>query len=300
MVILITGATGFIGEKVCKELIARGHTLRVLTRRIRNLPFPCQVYEWDPERRIFPLEALKDCESVINLAGEPIAAARWTSKVKQSILRSRVDSTSTLCRALQDSQIHRVHTFINASAIGYYGDRGNVVLSEESAKGSGFLADVCEQWEQSLLSDSFQARKIILRFGIVLGVDGGLLEKLVPVFKKGIGGAAGSGDQWMSWVHWKDLVRLIVFLLENPNMNPGTLNVAAPQPIQNKDFAQTLAQTLGVHAFIPVPAFVLKLAMGEMSALALESQRVSCEKAQSLGFSFQFETLIAALRDVFL
>lgn len=301
MKILIAGATGFIGKKLGSELALSGHQLHVLTRSAKglreNLPFPCRIFEWNPESNKIPLTALDGVDAVINLAGTPVASKRWSDKVKESILTSRLMSTECLWAAIQKSQDHNVHTFINASAIGYYGNSGDQIVDSESKAGDGFLAEVCQRWEKGFFKGPESIRKVAVRIGIVLGRDGGALDEMLPIFSKGIGGPLGSGKQWMSWIHVDDLVQVLIFAIENEKIK-GVINAVSSAPVRNYEFTKALATVLGVPAFLKAPSLALKVALGEMSEVLLSSQRVSCKKLIDHGFKYRFEDIHKALADL--
>ncbi len=288
MRILLTGATGFIGCQVGKALVKDGHEVVAMVRdpaRV-DLPFPAEIVSWSAPQ-------IPKVEAVIHLAGESIAGARWSESRKKEILNSRADTTKQLIDLLRKSEV-RPLSVICASAVGYYGNRGDEWLSEDSAKGNGFLAEVCESWETA--TDAFSSvsdRLVQLRIGIVLERFGGALAEILPIFKRGLGGTLGSGKQWMSWIHLEDLVGLMLFALKDTRVT-GKWNAVAPQPVTNKDFTRILAATLKCKSFFPVPALGLKLALGEMSDLLLASQRVK-EKFSSAGYLFRYSSLDAAL-----
>lgn len=279
MDIAITGASGFIGRRLSETLRAEGHRLRPLSRRTQE---PME-------------EALRGCEAVVHLAGEPVAQ-RWTDEVKRRIRESRVQGTLQVVQAVSVLPA-RPQVMVCASAIGIYGDRGDEVLTEESAPGSGFLPDVCREWEaQADLAGALGLRVVKLRLGVVLGRSGGALAKMIPPFKAFIGGKLASGRQWMSWVHLDDIVGLIRHALLNPVS--GAVNGTAPNPVTNAEFTHELASALHRPAIFPVPAFALKTLYGEMSQVMLGSQRVLPEVAKETGYRFQFRDVGPALRDV--
>ncbi len=299
MNILITGATGFIGRELGKELVFRGHQIRVMSRdshRARiHLPFPAEVISG---RDGLPARALEGIDAVINLAGEPLTAKRWTKAQKSKIRDSRVKITADLMRLVRNS---KVKTVISASAIGFYGDRGDEVLTEESGPGSGFLAEVCRNWEEELFQGAIgmksAPRSVAIRFGVVLGRSGGALEKLLPLFRRGLGGVVGSGRQYMSWIHIYDLVQMIVFALEDQNVK-GILNGVGPEPVDNWEFTRTLAKVVSRPAALPAPAFALRVALGEMAGILTSSQKVLPTRPMDLGFKFQYPGLESALQEI--
>jgi uncharacterized protein (TIGR01777 family) len=300
MNILITGATGFVGRRLCEMLHQAGHTVRALSRDSvaakQRVPHLKEVFPWNPLQELPPLRAFEGCDAVINLAGESIAG-RWTAPKKQLIRDSRVLGTKNLVNALAQLS-SRPKVLISASAIGYYGDRGEETLTEDAAPGSDFLAQVCRDWEnEALKAESLGMRVVRLRIGLVLGRGGGTLQALLPLFRVGLGGPLGSGRQWWSWIHRDDLCRLIVQILANESIS-GPVNATAPQPVRQKEFAQVLGRVLRRPAFLPTPAFALKIALGEFADGILASQRALPRRAQEMGYRFQFEELEGALREI--
>lgn len=279
-----------------EALVSRGHEVFVLTRDTqKELPFPCKKLNWD--------EALQGgvsggIDAAIHLAGENIAGGRWKRERKKLILQSRVDSTRLLWNVLTKSGGAKV--LISASAIGFYGNRGDEVLTENSSRGDDFLADVCVAWEREIfapVTSAIAMRVVALRFGMVLSADGGAFGKMLPLFRRGLGSVLGTGKQWVSWIHLKDLTDLMLFTLENSEMD-GVYNAVSPTPIQNRDLTEELAKALGVKKFLPVPSSALKILFGGMSALFLNSQRVSCAKLLERGFVFRYTTLKDVLAEI--
>jgi uncharacterized protein (TIGR01777 family) len=302
MKILITGATGFIGKELLVRLFRENHELVVLSRNPekarRTLEVPCEVFPWNPLQEKVPSAALSGVEAVIHLAGEPIANHRWTPLQKKKILDSRVISTAHLFESLRSQKSSKVHTVICSSAIGYYGDRGNEVLTEESSAGTGFLSEVCQKWENESLKEKLPGvRQVILRTGIVLGKEGGMLAQLLPLFRFGLGGPVGGGNAWMSWIHREDLISLFIFALDHPQIE-GVLNGVGPQPVTNLDFTRILGTVLHRPTLVPVPGRVIRLALGEMATLVLGSQKVLPEKANLAGFKFAYPQLFSALSQI--
>ncbi len=262
----------------------------------QRVPHLKEVFPWNPLQELPPLQAFEGCDAVINLAGESIAG-RWTTAKKQLIRDSRVLGTKNLVNALAQLS-SRPKVLLSASAIGYYGDRGEETLTEDAAPGSDFLAQVCRDWEnEALKAESPGMRVVRLRIGLVLGRGGGTLQALLPLFRVGLGGPLGSGRQWWSWIHRDDLCRLIVQILANENVS-GPVNATAPQPVRQKEFAQVLGRVLRRPAFLPTPAFALKIALGEFADGILASQRALPRRAQEMGYRFQFEELEGALREI--
>jgi uncharacterized protein (TIGR01777 family) len=296
MNIAITGASGFIGRRLMKVLAAGNHTLRVLSRHAgTNLPPGVQLYVWDAMKGQPPEESLEGVDAVIHLAGEPIAQ-RWNDDIKQKIRDSRATGTRHLVAALSTAR-RRPAVLVCGSAVGYYGSRGDEVLTESSAPGSGFMADVCVAWEKEAdLAESLGIRLVKLRTGVVLGANGGALAKMLPPFKAGMGGKMGHGDQWMSWVHLDDLVGIVQYALDNPVRGP--VNGTSPNPVTNADFTKTLAHGISRPAVFSMPAFSLKLMFGEMAEVLLASQRVLPKAAEAAGYTFRYPGLEQALANI--
>lgn len=296
MKIAITGASGFIGRRLLKTFAQDGHALHVLTRHAgTNLPPNVRLSVWDAAKSEPPEEALRDADAVIHLAGENIAQ-RWTAEAKRRIRESRADGTRHLVSALAKLP-RKPAVLVSASAIGYYGSRGDETLTESSAPGAGFLPDLCVEWEREAQSaEALGIRVARIRTGVALDPRGGALKKMLPAFRLGLAGKLGDGRQWMSWIHLDDLAALFRFVLENPIAGP--INAVSPNPVVNADFTRALARALHRPALIPAPAFALRLALGEMSEVLLASQRVIPTVAQSQGFQFRFPELGAALADL--
>jgi uncharacterized protein (TIGR01777 family) len=294
MRVTLTGVTGFIGARLAAELTSAGHELRVLgRRRPPQLPQSTEFFSWDSSLGEPPAESLEGSDAVVNLAGEPVAQ-RWNAEVKRRIRDSRVDGTRHLVNALSTLS-RRPRTLINASAIGIYGSRGDEILTESSSHGDDFLAGVTEDWEGAAdLAEALGIRVVKLRIGIVLGKEGGALAKMLTPFRFGVGGRLGSGKQWMSWIHVEDVIRLILFAIENPAVR-GPLNVAAPNPATNAEFTRQLAAALHRPAIFPVPAFALGIVFGEMAGVLISSQRALPQSALAAGFRFQHPDLPEAL-----
>ncbi len=302
MKIVLTGATGLIGGPLVRRLYTAGPDLTELTRdpeRARlALPYPLAFHGWSPAAEMPPAAALRGADAFIHLAGESIAAKRWNLKQKKLIRDSRVIPTTYLKEAIRNDPEIQPALFLSASAIGYYGDRGEKRLSEDAPAGEGFLAEVSQEWEQALfLREVAGTRRVAVRLGMVVGAGGGALAKLLPLFRAGLGGPVGGGRQWMSWIHLHDAVELIVFLLERPEAE-GVFNAVAPAPVRNREFTKTLAAVLRRPALLPAPSPALRVVLGEMAALVLESQRVEPAAALRAGFRFRYETLREALEQV--
>jgi uncharacterized protein len=296
MKIAVAGGTGFIGTALVKALAERGHAVTVLTRRPRALSPPAATVVLDPDRPAGLEKILEDYDGVVNLAGESIAAGRWTKRRKSAILESRLKATRALVDIMAKCR-KGPEVFLSASAVGYYGNRGGESLTEDADSGGGFLAEVCRKWEEEAKRAETAARRVVTpRIGIVLGRGGGALAKMLLPFKLGLGGPLGDGRQWMSWVHAEDLAGLMLHALENRACR-GPLNAVAPHPVTNRDFSKTLGKVLWRPAFFPVPAFVLRLILGEMAGeMLLSGQKVSSARAQGLGYKFKHPRLKDALQ----
>lgn len=299
MKVAVTGASGFLGPGLVQRLLARGHGVHVLARNVERtlgrLPPGVTGAHYEAGTPL-PPEALGGAEAVVHLAGEPVAQ-RWTKEAKHRIHDSRVLGTRVLVEALRGAGT--VKRFVSASAIGYYGGtRGAEPLTEESAPGEDFLAQVCRGWEaEAMRAREEGIRTAVVRMGVVLHPEGGALHKMLPPFRMGAGGPVGSGKQYVSWVHREDALDLLLFVLEHPALE-GPVNATAPEPVTNTEFAHALGHVLGRPSVMHVPAFMLKAAMGEMAKVALEGQRVLPRRAQEAGFSFRYPQLEAALKDL--
>ncbi len=292
MRVLITGATGFIGSYLTQLLLARGDEVGIVSRdpqRVRAVHPKCEALAWPPD--------LSGFDGVINLAGESLFGKRWSAAQRARIKNSRIDSTKRLTDALANAS-PRPAVFINASAIGIYGDRGDELLGEDGELGDDYLSDVCASWEQAALrAEQQDVRTVLIRIGVVLGKGGGALDKMLLPFKLGLGGPMGSGKQWMSWIHIADLCGLFSKALDDEDMR-GAFNGTAPTPVTNRDFAKALGKALGRPAFLPTPIPMLKLALGDVACLLSDSQRCSADKALAAGFEFEFPELGLALNDL--
>lgn len=294
--ILITGGTGLVGSRLKEILEGEGYAVSILTRKSSN---PEQgLYHWDPDRGELDGAALENARAVVHLAGANIGEARWSPKRKKEIVESRTKSSQLLYERFS-SMSHPPDVVISASAIGIYGDRGDEWLNEQSKRGDGFLADVTEAWEQKTSAiENVVARSVLLRFGVVLSNQGGALEKMKTPIQMLVGSPLGSGGQYVSWIHVDDLCRMILQSLADPSIK-GIYNAVAPEPVTNKEMTIAIAKELKKPLlFPPVPSFALKLLLGEMSDLVLQSQRVSSEKIQKAGYRYHFPDLESALADL--
>lgn len=291
-VIAVTGSNGLVGSRLLEELSRNGDRI---TRLVRRNPGKNEVL-WDPTGSTGKIEALNGVEAVVHLAGENIAAARWSADVKRRIHDSRVIGTRTLARALAGLP-SPPKTLVTASAIGYYGDRGDEVLDEESLAGNGFLAEVAREWEAAAKpAVDVGIRVIHLRFGVILSPQGGALAKMFLPFKLGAGGRIGSGRQWWSWISLDDAVVAIRHAIETPSLS-GPVNAVAPNPVTNNEFTKILRSVLGRPTILPMPAFAARLALGEMADhLLLASTRVTPRRLLETGFVFKLPELEGALR----
>jgi len=296
MLILVAGGTGFLGTALIRALRADGHQVRVLTRRPRH----ADDLAWAPEASTPQpwMRALNDADAIVNLAGESIGGGRWSAARKDAILNSRLHATRALVTALA-AAAPRPRVLISASAVGVYGSRGDETLTEASAPGSGFLADVCREWERRALEAAATSRIVLLRTGLVLSRHGGALSQLALPFRFFVGGPAGTGRQYMSWIHIDDWVAMVRWALTTTDVS-GPLNLTAPSPVTNNEFARTLGRVLGRPAFMRAPAFALKLMLGEMAdGLILEGQRVLPARAKALRYGFTYSTLEPALHAIY-
>jgi hypothetical protein len=295
MKIVVAGGSGFIGEALVRRLLARGDDVTVLTRNPSSV-HAGQAVSWSPPAEGSWMDEVADADVVINLAGENVGGGRWTETRKKRVIESRVTATSALVSAMTRKP-ERSRTLINASAIGIYGDRGDEQLDENSATGSGFLAEVTKRWEELAHTAEPFARVVILRIGIVLASNGGALAKLLLPFRLGAGGPMGNGRQWMSWIDRDDVLRMIEWSIDHPTAR-GVYNAAAPAPATNRDFARTLGRVLHRPAILPAPVFALRIVLGKEMAdeMLLAGQRVLPKRASEEGFEFAYPELTAALR----
>ena len=294
MKILISGSSGLIGTAATTALKSDGHNVVHLVRPGKTTN-PGDI-QWDPMRATVDVAGLEGIDVVIHLSGAGIADGRWTEERKQLLRSSRIDTTRVLVDSLSRLK-QKPRLLIVASAIGYYGSRGDEILTESSATGTDFLALVCRDWEAEASRAAERGiRTVMLRFGVVLSGKGGALPKMLPPFKLGVGGRLGSGQQWMSWIAIEDVVGIIRHAVAHEQVS-GPVNVVAPNPVRNEEFTRLLAGMLHRPAIFPAPAFVLRLAMGEMAdAVLLSSDRVKPEKMLAAGYKFRFEILEPALR----
>jgi len=293
---LISGATGFIGRRLVNA-IDQPVVLSRNPASARRALGDAEAFGWDMLAGPPPPEALAGVEAVFHLAGEPVAEGRWNDDKKRRIRDSRTIGTANLVRGLEAAK-PRPRVLVCASAIGYYGSRGDEILDEASSPGDDFLAQVCRDWEAAAAAaQQFGIRVVNLRIGIVLGPDGGALGKMLLPFKLGLGGRLASGRQWMSWIHVDDVVGLMLYAAQHEDV-AGPINAVAPAPVTNRDFTRTLAGVLHRPALFPAPAFALRLAVGGFAEVLLGSQRVLPRAAQRSGYPFQYSELAAALKAI--
>lgn len=289
--LLITGASGMLAKRL-ETYFQKDYQLKFLTRT----PKRRNDFFWDPEKKLISKEAFEEVEHILHLAGASIGEKRWTKKRKKEISDSRVQSAQLLLEEIKKRNI-RLKTYISASAVGYYGTvTSNKTFKETSPPGNDFLAKVCQQWEQ--VANEFEAvsdRIVILRFGVIISKDGGVLKKIFPLVKWGLNTIMGTGKQIMPWIDIDDLASMIVFSFEKPNIY-GVYNAVSPNSINQKTFIQVLAKTLGQNVWLPpIPKWFLKIVIGESSVLVLEGSQVSCDKIINEGFVFQYDSIEKSL-----
>jgi len=295
--VLISGASGLVGGHLAQALSARGDRAQGYSRSPSRLGAPISAgFAWDPQQGPPPPESFQDADAIVHLAGETVQG-RWTAAKKARIRDSRVVGTRNLVAGIERAE-RRPKTLICASAIGYYGDRGEQGLTEQDPPGDDFLAEVCRGWErEAQAAEELGVRVVRLRIGLVLAREGGALKEMLLPAKLGAGGPLGGGKQWWSWIHHRDLIRLMLWAIDEEGV-AGPLNATAPNPVRQREFADLLGAQLGRPSFLPAPSFALKLALGEFSTELLSSKRVLPAAAQAAGFRFDFPTLRAALRDL--
>ena len=297
MKIVLTGGTGLIGGHLVRRLGAQGHQLTLLTRDPARAPAGVQAVAWQPLEEATPAPALNGADAVIHLAGEPIAAGRWTAERRERIEASRWTGTANLVRGLAVAE-PRPRVLLAGSAVGYYGDRGDESLEEDALPGTGYLAAVADRWErEAAAAEQLRVRVVYLRTGVVLAREGGALPRMAAPFRAGAGGRLGHGRQWMPWVHIDDVVGLIELALGDEELR-GPLNLVAPGAATNAELTRALGQALRRPAFMIVPTLALKLMFGGMSETLLASQRVVPTAALRAGYRFRHPSLDAALADL--
>ena len=295
MKILVTGSTGLVGSALIPALKSSGHQI---VRLVRSKPKDASEVYWNPEQGTINAVELEGLDAVVHLAGENLAAGRWTDEKKQRIRESRVKGTRLLSETLAQLN-EKPAVLVSASAVGFYGNRGDEILTEQSASGSDFLAEVCREWELATQAAAQAGIRVVnLRFGVIFSGEGGALKKMLTPFRLGVGGKLGSGRQYLSWIAIDDVVGAIEHALTNDSLR-GAVNAVAPQAVTNREFTKTLGRVLSRPTILPVPAFAARLAFGEMAdATLLSSQRVEPERLNEAGYTFKYPTLEAALRHV--
>lgn len=298
--IIITGGTGLIGQTLATDLVQDGHEVIVLSRspnREHGLPQGVQVAGWDAHTAEGWGHLADGAAAIVNLAGESLAAGRWTDERKRRILESRVNTGQAVVEAVR-AAAQKPGVVIQASAVGYYGPRGDEIVTEETVPGSDFLAGVCKEWEASTAEvEAMGVRRATIRTGLVLSREGGALPRILLPFRLFAGGPLGSGGQWWSWIHVADEVGAIRFLMETEAAG-GPFNLTAPNPVTNAEFARILGKVVGRPAVMPAPAFALKLVFGEMATVLLDGQRVVPKRLQEMGYQFLFTQLEQTLREL--
>jgi uncharacterized protein (TIGR01777 family) len=299
MELVIAGASGFIGSALVQRLSQRSDSLKLLSRKPRS---PARATNakwlvWQPGVPGGWEESIDGADGVVNLAGEGIAEKRWTERQKELIRSSRIDSTRALVQAIAKAK-GKPKFLINASAVGYYGSRGDETLTEESAPGKDYLAQVCVAWEEEARkARDYGVRVVLVRTGIVLAKGKGALAKMVTPFKFFVGGRLGSGKQWMPWIHIDDEIGLILFLIENANAQ-GSFNATSPNPVTMEEFCKVLGKVLNRPSWASVPASALTLLLGEMADMVLTGQRALPKGAEKLGYNFKHPTITKALESL--
>ena len=307
MKLLLTGCTGFIGRELIPSLIKEGHSLTVISRQSKGQlktiandqdinciqMNPAESSSWNKEEI---QNALKSCEGVINLAGEPIAEKRWTDAHCKEITNSRLETTKNLIKNLRNLK-KSPKVLINASAIGFYGSNPQTEFTEENIPGNDFLANLCKEWESIAKNKPRATRLLIVRIGIVLAKDGGALGKMLPIFRAGLGGPIGDGKQWMSWIHRTDLCNLINASIKNSAWS-GVVNGVAPNPVRMNEFSNSLGQVLGRPSLLAVPGPILKLILGDGARVVLEGQNVKPQRLNKLKFKFSFPAINDAFQSI--
>lgn len=296
MRVVICGSSGLLGSALSKALVCDGHAVSRLVRQGGSIA-PGDI-RWDPAAGQLDAAAMEGADAVVNFSGASIGEGRWTASRKKILRSSRVDATRVLVDGIAKLR-EAPRVFLSSSAVGYYGSRGDEILTEASAPGADFLAGLVREWEaEAMRAEARGIRTVVLRFSPVLSRSGGALPRMLAPFRLGVGGRLGSGKQWMSWISLADAVSAVLFAMNNSKIR-GPVNLAAPRPLCNADFTRILARTLHRPAIFPAPAFALRLLLGEMAdALLLVSQRVVPEKLSAAGFAFRHADLEAALGSI--
>lgn len=299
MRVIITGGTGLIGTALSAYLVPMGYEVISLSRSPNRAQAPAgvQLVQWDGKTAVNWGHLANGAKAIINLAGSSIAGGRWTADRKHDIINSRANAGKAVVEAIAQAS-EKPEFLFQASAVGYYGNSGDQIVSEAISAGSDFPASVTQVWEPATAAaEAMGVRRVVGRIGVVLSMDGGALPQMVLPFRLFAGGPVGSGQQWLPWVHIDDLVRAIHFFIEHPQTS-GTFNLVAPEPVRNKAFGKVVGSVLKRPSFMPAPAFALKLLFGEMSTLLLDGQRVSADKLQQAGFTFVYPAIEPALANL--
>lgn len=297
--VIVTGGTGFIGRALCRRLAERGYEVVVLSREPSRHSIPdARLVEWDGRTVSGWGELADGAYAIVNLAGANIAGRRWNEHYKQTLRESRLDAGRAAVEAVREAK-RRPKVLLQASAVGYYGPRGDEVLTEDSPPGDDFLARLAVDWEGSTAAvEGLGLRRVVLRIGAVLERDGGMLARLLPAFRFFLGGPLGSGRQWLSIIHRADLVEALILLMEDEEA-AGPFNLTAPEPVRMRDFARELGRALKRPAWLPLPRPLLWLALGEGAEFVVQGQRVVPKRLQRLGYTFRYPTVEAALQAIF-
>lgn len=298
--ILITGASGLVGQPLTKLLIQKGYTVHQLSRDISKANEHVKIFKWDVSRMEIDKNCLENVDAIINLAGEGIADKAWTQKRKQQIIKSRTGAINLLHDALKENPNHTVKTFISSSAVGHYGHRYDEILTEDSEPGTDFLANTCLSWERAAdKMENIGLRLVIFRTGLVLSKSGGALAQMAKPIYRGLGSALGNGKQWVPWIHIEDAINMFLYALEHDNI-AGVYNMSSPFPVTNKELTKAVALQLHKPLWLPkIPEFLLRIILGEMSRVILNSNRTTADKIIESGFRFKFLKIEQALNEIY-
>lgn len=301
MKVLVTGATGLVGKKLVKKLCERGYqviaTTRNKTKAASQLPADVQIVEWNNFYELPPEEAVAGIHAVVHLMGENIGAKRWSTTQKKILFDSRVESAKNIIAALKKKNT-KIDAFITSSAIGIYPVNSKKAMDENTYLASGFLADLCKKWEEASNDKSVMLRHIAIRTGVVLGQNEGAMAKMLPIFKLGLGGPIGDGDQMMSWIHVDDLVEIFIKSLETAEIE-GAINAVSPKAVDNFTFSKSLGKALHRPSLMLTPTLPLKFIFGEMSTIILDSQHVEPKRLQDLKFPFKYPDIDSAFHNLY-
>jgi len=301
MKVIITGGTGLIGKALCADLVRDGHEVIALSRdpahTTEQLPVGIRLEKWDGRTAQGWGRLADGADAIVNLAGENIGAGRWTAARKQRIISSRVQAGAAIVEAVAQAH-YKPRLVIQSSGVDYYGVHGAETLTEDQPSGSGFLSETCQVWEDSTLPvEQYGVRRVIYRGAVVLAMQGGAFPRILAPFRFFVGGPLGGGQQWFSWIHLRDQVNGLRFFIQNPDAS-GVYNLAAPNPLQNRNLAKAIGKAMRRPAFFPVPAFMIRLLFGEMAITVLGGQRVIPARLEKEGFQFSFPQIEPALRDL--